>query len=122
MYLDISYRFVKLKTSKYQLFRRITEFIIVDATLDAIVKNVLALLSSERREKGRKILNKTAAKPLFEGVHGESKYFPNDFQYTFLTITMLIKDEEADNELMKRVHSGELEKKLKEIISKLILV
>ena len=103
---------------KFLFFQRIAKSVIVDAAIDITVQSVPALIPSEWEEKGRKILNKTTAKPLFEGVYKESKYFPIDFQYTSLTITMLIKDEKADRELMKLVDSGDLEKKLNEIISK----
>ena len=102
--------------SRFQIIRRTIEAAI---TFSKVVREIQAVLPPESRERGHEILNETAAKPLFEVVHEESKYFPIDFHYTSLTITMFIKDEESDDELIKCVRSGELEKKLNEIISKL---
>ena len=95
--------------SRLQIFQRSVEAAIT--LIDAVQK-----LPPETRERGREILNETAARPLFDGLHEESKYFPCDFQYTSLTITMLIKDQEADNELMERFRSGKLEEELNGII------
>ena len=72
----------------------------------------------EYRERFCQLFNETMAIPLFNNFHKESKYIPIDMHQTSLTITMLIKDEEADDELMERVCSGELEKELNETISK----
>ena len=77
-------------------------------------------LPDKQKEEIKIFLKDTAAKPLFlDGYHKPSKYFPSNFFFESLTATMLIKDEEADNELMKSVSSGELKDKLNEIISKL---
>ena len=78
-----------------------------------------AIKQAYKSEVGRQILNEIASRPLFDGFLEENHYFPIDFQYNSLTITMLIKDEESDAKLMELVKSGELEKKLNKIISKL---
>ena len=98
-------------------FRFIQRTVQAAITFHKVVQAVQAVLPPEVKKKEHEVLNKTAAKPLFDGFHEESKYFPVDFQNTSLTITMLIKDQEADNEIMERFRSGKLEEELNNIIS-----
>ena len=89
--------------SQFQIIRKTVQAAI---TFHKVVQEVRAVLPPEAKKKGHEVLNETTAKPLFGSLYEESKYFPIDIQNTSLTITMLIKDQEADNEVMERFHLG----------------